>query len=261
MANYYETLGLSKNASPEQIKKAYRELAIKYHPDKNPGDPTAEAKFKEVNEAHQVLSDSQKRAQYDRFGSTGTREPQVSPNDIFDMFFGGMHPGRGAPGQNSPQKGPQLQQEIEVKLSEALFGAQKDVQFSYMNPCQTCNASGASEFENCIACSGSGTVSGSSGPNMRVTFTCRACTGSGKIPKAPCQTCSGSGRLPTRKDVSVNIPKGIRDRAALRLQDMGPSGINGGPPGDIILVVKMKYPDLNSLSDEDRQTLERILGT
>ncbi len=260
--DYYEVLGISKTASDDEIKKAYRKEAKKYHPDLNPGDKTAEVKFKEINEAYEVLSDSEKRQRYDQYGHAG-----VDPNagfggggagagygsgfggfdvgDIFESFFGG---GFGTSGQrrNGPRKGPDIHQTIQLTFEEAAFGVEKDVKISRNEKCDTCGGSGAKKGTSavtCPTCNGTGQVK----TTQRTPFgafssvnTCGTCRGEGKIIKEPCETCRGSGHVRRTKIIKVNIPKGIDDGQTISLREEGEPGSKGGPNGDLLITVKIK---------------------
>ena len=236
--DYYEVLGVSKGASDDEIKKAYRKLAKKYHPDVNPGDQAAEAKFKEVNEAYSILSDKEKRARYDQFGHAG-----VDPNygaggpgggfgfdmgdidlgDIFGSFFGGGFGGFGGSSsarRNGPQKGESLRANLTITFEEAAFGCEKEINLN--------------RSEECEACHGSGCEPGTTAE------TCPDCRGTGKIIHSPCKACSGSGSVKKSKRVTVSIPAGIDDGQAVSLRGQGNAGKNGGPAGDLIVGVRVK---------------------
>ena len=260
--DYYEVLGLKKGAGEDEIKKAFRKMAMKYHPDKNPGDRTAEEKFKEVNEAYSVLSDPEKKSKYDRFGHAG-----VDPNsgfggggfggagfggfeDIFDMFggmFGGGFSGGGFGGQqrraNQPKKGRDLQKAITITFEEACFGTKKDLQINKYVTCPTCKGEGnkpGTSKKTCPKCGGSGQVSQTQktpfGQFQSVT-TCDQCGGSGKIIKEKCTDCRGTGYVPMKKRFAVTIPAGIDNGQCKRLAGMGEPGVNGGPRGDVLVEV------------------------
>lgn len=242
--DYYEVLGVDRNATTEEIKKAYRKLARKYHPDVNK-DPDAEEKFKEVKEAYETLSDPDKRAQYDRFGHAdpnqgfggGAGADFGGFSDIFDMFFGG---GRRNP--NAPRQGDDLQYSMTITFEEAAFGTEKEIYIPKEETCSTCGGSGAkpgTHPETCSHCGGSGQISVEQTTlfgrivNRRV---CHYCQGTGKIIKEKCRTCRGTGKVKKQKKIHVKVPAGIDDGQQIRLAGQGEPGINGGPPGDLYVV-------------------------
>ena len=263
--DYYEVLGVSKGASDDEIKKAYRKLAKKYHPDMNPGDKEAEAKFKEVNEAYSILSDSEKRARYDQFGHAG-----VDPNygaggpgggfggfdmgdidlgDIFGSFFGGGFGGFGgsaASRRNGPQKGESLRASLTISFEEAAFGCEKEINLNRTEECEACHGSGAepgTTAETCPDCRGTGVVrvqQRTGGFAFSSTAPCSRCRGTGKIIHTPCKACGGSGSVKKTKRVTVSIPAGIDDGQAISLRGQGNAGKNGGPAGDLIVAVHVK---------------------
>ena len=269
--DYYEVLELSKGASDADIKKAYRKLAKKYHPDVNPGDKTAEAKFKEINEAYEVLSDPQKRARYDQFGHAGT-----DPNgfggggfsdfdfggigDIFETFFGGSGFsgfGRSSRNRGGPQKGNDLKYSIEVAFEEAAFGTQKEITINRMENCPTCNGSGAKPGTSpvtCGKCGGSGQVqykqSTPFGQFVNVR-TCDACHGEGKTIKEPCSSCSGRGKVRKSTKLKIKIPQGIDDGQTISLRGEGEPGSKGGPRGDLYINVRVKAHPLFTRQGDD----------
>jgi len=259
--DYYEVLGLSKGASETEIKKAYRSMAKKYHPDMNPGNAEAEAKFKEVNEAYDVLSDADKKAKYDQFGhaafdpaSGGGAYGQGfggfgdfgDIGDIFGSFFGGGFGGSSRQNRNAPMRGEDVIARVTITFEEAAFGTKKDVSFSRVQKCDDCKgtgASGSSKVETCSVCRGSGqkTVTQRiAGMAFQSTTTCDACRGRGKIIKDPCSNCRGTGYVKVNKKLSVNIPAGIDDGERIALRGQGCDGRNGGPAGDLIISVTVK---------------------
>ena len=263
--DYYEVLGVSKGASDDEIKKAYRKLAKKYHPDMNPGDKEAEARFKEVNEAYSILSDSEKRARYDQFGHAG-----VDPNygaggpgggfggfdmgdidlgDIFGSFFGGGFGGFGGSAsgrRNGPQKGESLRASLTITFEEAAFGCEKEINLNRTEECEACHGSGAepgTTAETCPDCRGTGVVrvqQRTGGFAFSSTAPCSRCRGTGKIIHTPCKACGGSGSVKKTKRVTVSIPAGIDDGQAISLRGQGNAGKNGGPAGDLIVAVHVK---------------------
>lgn len=263
--DYYEVLGVSKGASDDEIKKAYRKLAKKYHPDMNPGDKEAEAKFKEVNEAYSILSDEQKRARYDQFGHAG-----VDPNygaggpggpfggfdmgdidlgDIFGSFFGGGGFGGfggGGARRNGPQKGESLRANLTITFEEAAFGCEKELSLNRTEECDECHGSGCqpgTTAETCPDCRGTGVVrvqQRTGGFAFSSTAACTRCRGTGKIIHSPCKSCGGSGSVKKSKRITVTIPAGIDDGQAVSLRGQGNAGKNGGPAGDLIVGVRVK---------------------
>ena len=263
--DYYEVLGVSKGASDDEIKKAYRKLAKKYHPDMNPGDKEAEAKFKEVNEAYSILSDSDKRARYDQFGHAG-----VDPNygaggpgggfggfdmgdidlgDIFGSFFGGGFGGFGGSSsarRNGPQKGESLRASLTISFEEAAFGCEKEINLTRTEQCEACHGSGAepgTTAETCPDCRGTGVVrvqQRTGGFAFSSTAPCTRCRGTGKIIHTPCKACGGNGSVKKTKRVTVSIPAGIDEGQAVSLRGQGNAGKNGGPSGDLIVGIHIR---------------------
>ena len=263
--DYYEVLGVSKGASDDEIKKAYRKLAKKYHPDMNPGDKEAEGKFKEVNEAYSILSDKEKRARYDQFGHAG-----VDPNygaggpgggfggfdmgdidlgDIFGSFFGGGGFGGfggGGARRNGPQKGESLRANLTITFEEAAFGCEKEINLNRTEECDACHGSGCepgTTAETCPDCRGTGVVrvqQRTGGFAFSSTAPCSRCRGTGKIIHSPCKSCGGSGSVKKSKRITVTIPAGIDDGQAISLRGQGNAGKNGGPAGDLIVGVRVK---------------------
>ncbi|MBQ8140093.1 MAG: molecular chaperone DnaJ [Clostridia bacterium] len=259
--DYYEVLGISKDADDAAIKKAYRTLAKKYHPDMNPDDKEAEAKFKEVNEAYAVLSDADKKAKYDQFGHDAF-DPSAGGgagyggfgdfgdiSDIFGSFFGGGF-GGGFGGSsrraNSPTRGEDVSARVSISFEEAVFGVKKDVSFSKIQKCPDCAGSGAAKGtqpQTCTSCGGSGqkrVTQRLGGMAFQSTTTCDACRGTGKIIKNPCQNCRGTGYIKINKKLAVSIPAGIDDGERIALRSQGCDGRNGGPAGDLIILVSVK---------------------
>ncbi|MBR5262862.1 MAG: molecular chaperone DnaJ [Clostridia bacterium] len=265
--DYYEVLGVEKSASADEIKKAYRKKAKQYHPDLNPGDKEAEAKFKEANEAYEILSDDQKKARYDQFGHAG-----VDPNygagagggfgggfggfgddidlgDIFSSFFGGGG-GFGGGGRranpNAPRRGEDLQSTVTISFEEAAKGCKRKVDVNRIDVCPDCNGSGAQKGTSpttCPECHGSGQVMAQQRTPFGVIQTQRACSrcgGKGKIIENPCQKCRGRGRVSKHSTLEVNIPAGIDDRQILNVRGEGNKGINGGPSGDLHVNVNVR---------------------
>ena len=263
--DYYEVLGVSKGASEDEIKKAYKKLARKYHPDMNPGDKEAEEKFKEVNEANEVLSDPEKKARYDQFGFAGV-DPSYGAGgpggaggfgggfdfgdlgDIFGSFFGGGFGGGQRRNPNAPQRGESIRASVSVTFKEAAFGCEKDVTVERSEQCSTCKGSGCQPGttpEICPDCRGSGQVQVQQRTPMGVFATsrpCQRCRGTGRIIHQPCTDCGGQGRTRKRKTIQVNIPAGIDHGQTISLRGQGNAGKNGGSAGDLLITV-MVQPD------------------
>lgn len=258
--DYYEVLGVAKTASDEEIKKAFRKLARKYHPDVNRDDPkTAEAKFKEVNEAYEVLSNAERRAQYDQFGHAafdGTGGGQSGfggfgagggINDIFDMFFGGQTGfGFGGGRQAGPEKGSDLRFDMEISFNEAAFGVETEIQIPRTEDCSACHGSGASPGthpETCPQCKGTGQVQVMQNTpfgRMVNVKTCDRCQGSGHIVRTPCKECHGQGKVHVKRKIKIKIPAGVDNGSRLRVAHEGEAGMRGGPPGDLYVYIFVK---------------------
>ncbi len=263
--DYYEVLGVSKGASEDEIKKAYKKLARKYHPDMNPGDKEAEEKFKEINEANEVLSDPEKKARYDQFGFAG-----VDPNygagagggaygggfdfgdlgDIFGSFFGGGFGGGQRRNPNAPQRGESIRASVSIDFTEAAFGCEKEVTLERSEQCSTCGGNGCKPGttpEICPDCHGSGTVQTRRQTPMGVfasTSPCRKCGGTGRIIHQPCPDCRGSGAVRKRRTIKVSIPAGIDHGQTISLRGQGNAGKNGGPAGDLLITVMVRPHEL-----------------
>ena len=258
--DYYEVLGVDKSASADDIKKAYRKLAMKYHPDRNPGDKSAEEKFKEVGEAYEVLSDADKRSRYDSYGFAGV-DPNFNPNagggfgggfggagfdfgDIFGDFFGGGASSRSA-SQNASRRGENVMARLELTFEEAAFGCEKEVSAPRIENCPTCHGTGSADgkIETCSRCHGTGqeqVVQSFMGMRMQTATTCSQCGGRGKIIKTPCSTCKGKGKVRKNNRVKVTVPAGIDNGQTLRVRSEGCVGANGGPNGDLLVEVRVK---------------------
>jgi molecular chaperone DnaJ len=258
--DYYDVLGVAKNASDDEIKKAYRKLAMKFHPDRNQGDKAKESeeRFKDVKEAYEMLSDPQKRAAYDRFGHAG-----VDPNaggggfrggpegmggfaeafgDIFGDIFGGAMGARGGGGRSNPYRGADLRYNLEISLEQAAKGFATDIRVPSWDACDTCDGSGAkpgTKAKSCTTCGGAGAVRVTQG-FFSIQQTCPTCHGSGKVIPEPCPACHGEGRIKRNKVLEVNIPSGIDEGQRIRLSGKGEPGMNGGPPGDLYVEIRIK---------------------
>jgi len=248
--DYYEVLGVRRNAGPEEIKRAYRKLALQYHPDRNPNDPTADSRFKEINEAYEVLSDQEKRHRYDTFGHAGTRgipgfdfQGFDGINDIFDMFFGA---GTGQAARTTVRRGSDLRLDLQIAFEEAIFGTERELTIPRSAACDACRGTGAepgTSPQPCPQCRGSGQVRRASqsifGQIVNVV-TCSRCRGEGKVIDRPCRTCRGSGHVPGEKRVRIHIPAGVDSGSQIRLQGEGEPGPRGGPAGDLYIVLQVK---------------------
>ena len=276
--DYYEVLGVAKGASEDELKKAYRKLAKQYHPDLNPGDKSAEAKFKEINEAYEVLSDKDKRAKYDQFGHAG-----VDPNfgaggfgggfggfdmgdidlgDIFGSFFGGGFGGQRRADPNAPKRGASLRASITIKFAEAMTGCEKEISLNRMESCDTCHGTGCASgttAEVCPDCRGAGQVRiqrGGGGFAFSTTAPCSKCRGTGKIIHQPCPDCRGEGQVRRQRNIKVRIPAGIDDGQTISMRGQGSGGLNGGPAGDLLVNVAV-LPDRRFQRDGNNIYTER----
>ena len=248
--DYYDVLGVSKDADSSSLKSAYRKLAMKYHPDKNPGDTESEKKFKEVSEAYEILSNSEKRQAYDAYGHDAFNQSGGggfsdgfsgfgSFSDIFEDFFGDL--GGGGASRKKQQRGQDLKYEVDVDLREAYTGIKKEISFDTLIRCDACSGSGSekgSGLKNCSACGGSGRTRASQG-FFTVERTCSACSGAGQVITDPCGSCNGEGRKRKNRKIEVNIPAGVEDGSRIRLQEEGAVGPHGAAPGDLYLFVSM----------------------
>ncbi len=267
--DYYEVLGIPKNASEEEIKKAYRKLAMKFHPDRNQGDAAkdAEVKFKEAKEAYEMLSDAEKRAAYDQYGHAG-----VDPNmrggpggaegfggfgeafgDIFGDIFGQGRGGRGGGGGRQVYRGGDLSYAMEVTLEEAAAGKEAQIRIPTWESCDTCHGSGArpgTQAKTCTTCHGQGAVQMRQG-FFSVQQTCPQCRGTGKIIPEPCTACLGQGKVKKQKTLEVKIPAGIDDGMRIRSAGNGEPGMNGGPPGDLYIEIRLKKHELFERDGDD----------
>ncbi|GAA0814289.1 MULTISPECIES: molecular chaperone DnaJ [Clostridium] len=259
MANkdYYASLGLQKGASDEEIKKAFRKLAIKYHPDKNQGNKEAEDKFKEINEAYQVLSDPEKKARYDQFGTADFDGSGFGSGgfggfdfsdmggfgDIFDSFFGGG--GGSSRRRNGPQRGADLEYTVNLTFEEAIFGVEKEISINRSETCDSCKGSGAktgTSAKTCPTCNGQGQVRVQRQTPLGSfvsTSTCSTCGGSGKVIDDPCTTCHGKGNVRKNRKITVNIPAGVDTGNVMPLRGQGDHGTNDGPPGDLYVRINV----------------------
>ncbi len=259
--SYYETLGVAKNASPDELKKAYRKLARQYHPDKNPGDAAAEARFKEVQSAYDVLSDSEKRKQYDSFGSTNGRPGPTNVDfgdfdlgDLFGgLFGGGRGGGRGRAQPQRGQRGSDVEVEVRVSFEDSLKGLQTTVPVTLELACHTCHGTGAAPGtapKRCPQCEGSGVVATSQGL-FALQQPCPTCRGNGTIVDTPCPTCHGAGRERRTKRYTVRIPAGVKDGTKIKLKGKGEAGWGGAPAGDLFVVTRVEPSKLYERRGDD----------
>ena len=265
--DYYEVLGVPKDADDSTLKKAYRKLALKHHPDRNPDDPAAEAAFKEASEAYQVLSDAKKRQMYDRFGHQGLRGAGVDPgfqnsDEVFSQFadlfgdlfgFGGGGGGRGRGGGQRARRGADLQFQLQLDFLEAIHGTTKEVEIPRQAHCEPCDGSGAEPGSSpvaCDMCGGQGEVVQAQ-MFIRIRTTCPKCRGQGRMIKDPCTQCSGKGRVRTTAKLSVNVPAGVDNGLQLRLTGKGDEGSPGGPPGDLYVAINVKSHDFFKRDGDD----------
>ena len=273
--DYYEVLGVNRGASEEELKKAYRKLAVKYHPDKNPGDKAAEEKFKELGEAYEALSDAQKRAAYDQYGHAAfdarTRAGSGAgrggggfhdPADIFREVFGGGGGGGGIfdglfgeerRDPTGPTRGADLRYDMEITFEEAVLGAEKEISVAKPDTCDTCRGTGAeagSSSKTCATCGGRGQVLSSRGI-FSIAQTCPRCEGAGRIIEKPCRTCHGAGRHERHSKIKIKIPAGVDTGTRLRSTGNGEGGLRGGPAGDLYVVLHVKANEVFQRDGDD----------
>ncbi|MES1181138.1 MAG: molecular chaperone DnaJ, partial [Verrucomicrobiota bacterium] len=271
--DYYEILEVTREVTFEEIKKSYRKLAVKHHPDKNPGDHTAEEKFKELSEAYEVLGDEQKRAAYDQFGHAAFDPRQRAirgysggggfhdPFDIFRDVFGGSAGGSifenlfggGQPDPSQPQRGDDLRFDLEITLEEAALGCEKEISVTKLDRCETCHGSGAeagSKLRTCGTCGGRGQVLMSRGI-FSIAQTCPHCKGAGRLLEKPCKTCHGNGKHQRSSKIKLRIPPGVDAGSRLRSSGNGEAGFRGGPSGDLYVVLHIKEHEIFKRDGDD----------
>jgi molecular chaperone DnaJ len=266
----YEVLGISQNATPDEIKKAYRKLAVQYHPDKHRGESASEEKFKEVSEAYEILRDPEKRAAFDRFGhgafgpgSRGGFGGFHNPEDIFREVFGGgggiggifeqLFGGGGRADPSGPAAGGDLRYNLKITFEEAFSGAEKEISFHKLDACSSCSGSGSapgSSTKTCSTCRGQGQVTATRG-FFAIRQTCPTCRGSGTIIEKPCQNCRGEGRVETKTSVKARIPPGVDDGTRLRSSGGGEGGLRGGPSGDLYIVIHVEQHEIFAREGDD----------
>ena len=262
--DFYDVLGVNKSASSAELKSAYRKLAVKHHPDKNPGDKASEDKFKEASEAYGILSDQEKKQNYDNFGHAafeggggggrhGGGFGGADFSDIFEDFFGDFGGGGRSRGRSTNNRGSDLRYDLSIKLEEAYEGKKQDIKFSTTEKCNTCKGNGSkpgSSPERCTVCGGNGKVRSNQG-FFTVQQTCPQCTGTGEEITNPCDDCNGQGNKQASKKISVTIPKGVDDGTRIRLTGKGEAGTKGGASGDLYLFINVHSHDLFKRSDEN----------
>ena len=259
--DYYDVLGVQKNSSPEQIKAAYRKLAVKHHPDKNPEDKSSEEKFKEAGEAYHVLSDKERKQNYDNFGHAAFENGaggrggfgNFDFSDIFEDFFGDFGGGGGRRSRKTNFRGSDLRYDLSITLEEAYGGKKQDIKFSTSEKCNTCSGSGSKpghDVGSCSMCGGNGQVRSNQG-FFTVQQTCPQCSGAGEEITNPCGSCGGQGKKQTSKKLSVSIPKGVDDGTRIRLAGKGEAGSRGASNGDLYLFINVYSHDLFKRSDEN----------
>jgi molecular chaperone DnaJ len=265
--DYYELLGVARNVAPEELKKAYRKLAVKYHPDKNPGNKEAEEKFKEISHAYEILSDPQKRSRYDQFGESAFQFNGAGaggfhdPFDLFREVFGGGGFGDilgdifgfGSQNRGGPRRGRDLEYSLKIDFMEAVKGVTKKIKINKRVTCSTCSGTGAkpgTDKVTCSRCAGTGQVR-QSGGFFSIARTCEACRGEGRIIQTPCDDCRGSGIKEVSRNISVDVPPGVDTGIRLRVSGEGDSGVSGGPPGDLYVSISVKDHKVFSRRDYD----------
>jgi molecular chaperone DnaJ len=267
--DYYEILEVTRTSEADGIKKSYRRLAIKYHPDKNPGDKTAEEKFKELSEAYEILSDPQKRSAYDQYGHAAFDPRQRArggggdfhdPFDIFREVFGGAGGGSifenlfgGERDATGPQRGDDLRYDLEITLEEAALGCEKEITVTKLDRCEICHGSGAehgSKLKNCVTCGGRGQVLMSRGI-FSIAQTCPHCKGAGQILEKPCKTCHGTGKHELTSKIKLKIPGGVEGGSRLRSSGNGEAGFRGGPAGDLYVVLRVQHHEIFKRDGDD----------
>jgi molecular chaperone DnaJ len=261
--DYYEVLGVNRDASDDDIKKAYRKLAMQFHPDRNPDNPKAEEKFKEAKEAYEILCTPDKRAAYDRFGHAGVDASAAASaggagfggnfGDVFGDIFSEIFGGASGRARSNVYRGADLRYNLEITLEEAARGSETKIRIPTLEPCEACHGTGAkpgTQPVQCPTCNGQGQVRIQQG-FFSLAQTCPRCSGAGKVVKEPCATCSGQGRVKKQKTLAVKIPPGVDEGDRIRLAGEGEAGVNGGPPGDLYVVIRLKQHAVFSRESND----------
>jgi len=259
--DYYKTLEVERDVSADDLKKSYRALAQLHHPDKNPDNTEeAEEKFKEISEAYSVLSDPEKRGHYDMTGSPdgGMGGGFRTSGDPFSMFFGGRAPFGRQQDPNPPMRGQSLQIPLEISLADAVLGSETRLEYHLDSGCAACAGKGGTEFETCPGCAGNGFQQQQHG-SMFVQQGCGQCQAQGRIIKTPCVPCGGRGMVPETKKINMVIPAGIKHGNSMRLAGQGGAGFNGGPRGDVAVIIQITYPKLDNLTEQEKKELKRLL--
>jgi len=276
--DYYEVLGIAKGATESEIKKAYRKMAVKHHPDKNPGNHKAEEQFKEISEAYEVLSDARKKQQYDQFGHAAFSRGGMGGGfgagqgidleealrtfmgafgggggSIFDNFFSGGQGGGGRGGRSGPMRGADMRYDLEIDFEDAVLGARSEITYTVQGECEPCSGSGmepGTQKEKCRHCGGTGVVETNSG-FFQMRQHCPVCRGAGSMIKTPCTKCRGTGRNTERRKLTINIPSGVETGSRLRVSGKGEGGSNGGPAGDLYVILHVRPHAIFKRLDDD----------
>lgn len=271
--DYYKILEVDRNATQEEIKKSYRKLALKFHPDKNDGDKIAEEKFKEISDAYSILSDPDKKSQYDRFGSvdgsSGGGSNPFNMDDLFSQFGDIFGNGFGRRNGTQQRRGSDLRVKVNVTLNDIIFGCTKKIKYTRHDKCKSCDGKGGEELTTCLVCQGAGhrsVVQNTPFGTIRQSAVCNHCSGSGKSVKNPCKSCSGNGTQVKQETVDIEIPKGAVNGSFMSMSQYG-NCIRGGVPGDLQIVVEeipdplFKREELNLIYDDNVSVIDAILGT
>lgn len=255
--DYYSALGVTKSATAEEIKKAYRAMAMKHHPDRNPDDPEAEGRLKEINEAYAVLSDPQKRRSFDRFGVRDrTGAPPTQGFDFNDIFRNmGVNFNGGRVNRNAPQRGADINIKFPITLATAVLGSKEHIEVTITDVCGGCSGNGSTKFDTCDDCSGAG-VTQFTENNMKMSVSCRSCGGMGRFALDVCGKCNGRKVTPATRSLDVTIPAGIVHGQRMALRGQGQSGVNGGPRGDAYIIILVVYP--TDLTAEEQEFLRGL---
>lgn len=254
--DYYKALGVGKSASQEEIKKAYRRLALEYHPDRNPDNPEAESKFKEISEAYSILSDPKERQSYDRFGMR-KRAPSGRSSGGFGFGFEDLYNVHRRQA-NMPKRGMDVRFGLYISLSAAVLGSKEQVKFTIEDPCSACEGTGAAKMSVCSGCAGRGVVTQMLSQHHQITTSCRECGGLGDVVSESCSTCDGRKVEKTDRSLDVIVPAGVKHGQKLSLREQGGRGLRGGPNGNVVIVLNINYPEVSKLSDEEKEFLRGL---